>query len=516
MSSLFFTLNTANSALQASQATIQTIDHNVANANTEGYSQQSTHLVASPAYTVPSLLRPMGVPGQMGTGVTVQSIMRGRDALLDGQYRYQNQFAGQWASLDAQYTQVQGVVPEPSPSGFSEKLSAFWNSWQTLADDPTNTGARATVQQDGAQLATTLNSFSQQMTQQQQYADNKVTTSVANINNYATQIANLNGQISGVIASGQQPNDLLDQRDLLLDKISHITPVTYSVQANGAMTVNLATQVPGSPLIQVARPTEPALVSNTTTNLLNVTSMGIPTYASSGLPYVDPTALTPAPGTPTMSPVGGELGASLQMRDTIIGGTSGFIAQLDTIAKALVYNVNAIHVTGYDASGTTTGTPFFQVSPPATPLTTPFTTTATVTAANITVSSSVLANPNNIATAGTSNAAGDSTIAQSIANIRNLAGAALSPIPGKTIQQAYDVIIATLGANAQQAKSATQSQAIVMSTLTAQRQSVGGVSIDEQMTLLVQFQHNYSAAARIITTVDSMLDTIIHHMGLEN
>src|SRR5271165_6137917 len=123
MSSIFMALNTANSALQADQASIETIGHNVANASTDGYSQQTANLVASPAYSVPSQNRAAG-PGQIGTGVTVQGITRARDALLDTQFRYQNQLAGQWSTLDTQLSQVQEILPEPASTGLGAQLSA--------------------------------------------------------------------------------------------------------------------------------------------------------------------------------------------------------------------------------------------------------------------------------------------------------------------------------------------------------------------------------------------------------
>ncbi len=263
MSTIFMALNTANSALQADQASIETIGHNVANASTDGYSQQTANLVASPAYSVPSQNRAVG-PGQIGTGVTVQGITRARDALLDTQFRYQNQLAGQWSTLDTEFGQVQGILPEPATTGLGKDLSAFWTSWQTVADDPSNLGGRATLQQAGISLATAFNSDAQQIAQAQQTADTAVQSNVATINNAATEIANLNGQIASVLAGGQQPNDLMDQRDLLLDKIANTIPITTSTQPNGMVTVNIATAVPGSTTLQVARPSAAPLVSGVT------------------------------------------------------------------------------------------------------------------------------------------------------------------------------------------------------------------------------------------------------------
>ncbi len=684
MSSIFLSLYSANSGLQADQAAIETVDHNVSNSGTPGYTEQTANMVASPPYTVPSMMGVSG-PGQIGTGVTVQSVTRSRNFLLDTQWRYENQLAGQWSTLDTQYQQVQSILTEPSTTGIQSSLSAFWSNWQNLAGDPTNQGARATLQQSGVALATTFNSDAQQLGQAQSQADALVSSAVTTVNNAATQIANLNGQIAAVTATGQQPNDLMDQRDVLIDQISNNVPIVVTQNTNGTDTINIATQVPGSNSLQIARPSAAPLVSGVTTNLLAVSPMGQPTYAStasgtesvslagsfagpatpnymvnvtavtagvatnydystdggatwsaplavgaaiggsgvtpsftgtskvgdsyaftvgavgsnsasygvapsfgvsatmglagtfagpatenytlkvtgvtagavttyqastdggntwsatiaagtaigwsgitptfttgavvgdqfsftagavnssaatysvSGAGLVDPTALTPSGATAV--PIGGQLGAALRVRDTIIGGTTGLLAQLNTLAQAVVQAVNKQHALGYDQTGTITGKPFFSA--------------ASTTAANMAVDPAILANAQNIA-ASTTGAIGDGSNAQAIANIQAQVGAAGSPLPNVTILQGVQNMISTLGANVQQAKNADQNQGTVMSSLTAQRQSIGGVSLDEQMTLLIQYQHSYESAARVVTTIDSMLNTIINHMGIGN
>ena len=508
MTTIFSALNTANTALEANQLVIETIGHNVANGSTPGYSLQTANLQAMPPYTVPSMMRPVG-PGQLGQGVRITTIGRGRDALLDGQYRYENQYAGQYTAQNTEYTQLQGILTEPSTTGLNARMSAFWNSWQALADDPTNMGARSQVQQDGVALASSLNSDAQQLNQAQQTADAYVTNTVTTINNLATQIANLNGQISAVVASQQQPNDLLDQRDQMIDQLSNLVPITYTTQPNDTVTINLATQVPGSTALQVARPSEAPLVSNTSTNLLVASPMGVPTYADTQ-PYIDPVVI------PTLTaPVGGQLGAYIAVRDTVIGGATGLMSQLNNITQAIVQDVNTQHALGYDLNSLT-NKPFFNVAPPAAALTAPWSGVGAVTAANITVDPAIVANPQAIAAASTSGAVGDGSNSQAISNLRTQVGAALTPLAGFTIQQGYDNTITQLGSAAQQVKNNDQAQTVVMQSLTTQRQSIGGVNLDEQMTDLITFQHSYSAAARVVTAVDSMLDTIINHMGLQN
>ena len=536
MSSIFLAMNTANSALQADQASLETVGHNVANANTDGYTQQSAHLVASLAYSVPSIMSPVG-PGQLGTGVTVQNIMRSRDGLLDGQFRFANQSAGQWSTLDTQMNQVQSIFTEPSPTGLGTKLNTFWNTWQQVADDPTNVGARSALQQSSISLVNAFNGASQQLTQAQIAADTSVTGVVNDVNTLTSQIANLNGQIRTVLANNQQPNDLMDQRDLLIDHLSNLVPITYG-NANppdGTITVNLATQVPGANTLSPASTTvgTPALVIGTTATALY--------YATTNaLPYTSPSYLAappPAPAAPGLpittgglAPIiGGKLGSALQVRDQIIGSDpavpptlgTGLIAQLNTVVRAVAQAVNAIHgsVAGppystFDLNNNPGGS-FFDVAgvPLAGP---PFTNVTTMTAANVIINAAIVASSSAIAASATTGAQGDGSVAQKIANVQNIKGIALSPLPNQTVNQGYETMISGLGATAQRAHNTSQVQVSVMNSLTNQRLSVGGVNLDEQMTFLVQLQHNYSAAARVVTAVDSMLETIVAHLGLGN
>ncbi len=702
MSSLFVGLNTANQAIQADQVEIQTINHNIANANTEGFTQQTPDLTASPPYTVPSILAPAGA-GQIGSGVTVSAINRARDPILDNQFRYQNQFAGQYSTLDTQLTQVQSIFPEPSTSALGGKLSNFWSSWQGLADNPTDAGSRATLQQNALALANQFNNNAQQLTTAQQSADNIVQTSINTVNTDAQQIANLNQQIRAIIASGKQPNDLLDQRDLLLDNIANITPITYSNNSDGTITVQLATQVPGSTQLQVDNSTVPALVSGTLVNPLVYNAMQSPSYtymtsaqqtggiasgnetmatsltsgpytgssqnilvkvatvsggaitgaqystnggsswtAASGAgpftatigantfqfsfangsnppqtgdtfafstdtlatqftaqqfagtsgntgngtltaagkytgtagtlykvqtttvasgvvsqysyetstnggatwsawtgPVSASTALagmsltfnpgsTAFAGTDTFTisgsslspsnttvanaltqpatsstvnalyePVGGQLGAALQLRDSTIGGTNGMLNQLNQMAQQIFTTVNTQQEAGYDLNNNR-GQTFFSITGPSVNGT-------ALTAANFSVASNILTDTNTIAAATSANSPGDGSNAQAVSNLQSQTGQPTN----QTIQQTYVSMVTTLGAEAQQAQSNDQNQGTVMNTLTNQRQSIGGVSTNEQLTNLVQFQNAFQASAKIISTIDNMLSSVI-------
>ena len=156
-------LSVARSGLTAQQAAIETISHNIANAETEGYSRQRVTLSAN----VPQLFP----YGNIGTGVGITNVERVRDALLDGSFRREAGSASFHGTSRDLLTAIEGVLGEPSPTGLAASMDAFWSAWSDLASDPTSSAARSVVQQRGSAVATMLNGFDQQLTDAQQQND---------------------------------------------------------------------------------------------------------------------------------------------------------------------------------------------------------------------------------------------------------------------------------------------------------------------------------------------------------
>jgi flagellar hook-associated protein 1 FlgK len=249
------------------------------------------------------------------------------------------------------------------------------------------------------------------------------------VSQYAQQIATLNTQIKLSEESGQKPNDMLDRRDLLLDKLSTLAQVTVSKQPDGTDTVTFGDAA--KPLVEGGKVTWPQ-------------------------------ALTTA--------AGGQLGA-LQALTSPAGALSSYRTALDGVAAALTKSVNALH----------TKTPFFSGETAAT-------IAVAVTAAQVQTSST--------------EAAGGNDVALAIAALR-----------GGAADQAYTGLIERVGSDV---KGAQNEQANLQTTVTAingQRQSVSGVSLDEEMTNLMSFQRAYQASARTLTAMDDMLETLIEHTG---
>ncbi len=425
-------LQTALSGLIAEQTALDTAGNNIANANTEGYSRETALLEPNPPLSIPAISAKTGEGAQLGTGVSVTTITRIRNTYLDAQYRTQN------SALSAATTQAevlehaQSAFNEPSSAGIASQLSNFWNAWNNLATSPTSEAAKEAVVAAGEQLTSTFKQLSAQLatiaTQAgEQY--NSLTGPSGEVEDYARQIAQLNGQIKLSEEAGQPPNDMLDRRDLLLDKLSSLANITVTEAPDHMDTVSFG---------EAAKP----LVEGTTVNW--------------------PQKLSESSG--------GRLGALLSLTGPK-GALTSLQTGLDGVAEALASTVNE-HL----------AKPFF----------------AGETAATLTVA----VKPSEVQASGTK-AVGGNEVAQEIAALR-----------GGTAEQDYAALVEKVGSDV---RSATDEQNNLQTTVTAisdQRQSVSGVSLDEEMTNLITYQRGYQASARTLTVMSEMLETLIEHTGV--
>jgi flagellar hook-associated protein 1 FlgK len=448
----FMGLQTALSGLEAAQAAINTTGQNISNANTPGYSRQQVVLTERSALTIPSVSAYNGHGIQVGTGADITNITRLRNQFLDGQYRAQNTATSGDSNLSTLLGQVQSALNEPSSSGLSSNLQQFWQSWNALANNPGSQGAQQAVMSAGVTVAQTMNVLSGQLGQlesqvSQQYAGLTSTTS-GPVASDANAIALLNDQIAKAQGSGLTPNDLLDQRDQLIDDLSQYGPVNVTTQPNGMLNVsfgNAATAV---------TPDATPLVAGNSVNLA-------PNLAHANL-----------------TGSGGTLGALLSIYDasTGTGRIPSYMSTLDGIAKQLVTTVNSA-ISGADASGPS-AKPFFTGT----------------TAATIAVNPAVTAS-------GT-------TPPYTAAEANAVAGLASGPA-----DQAYAGFVTQIGSDVQSAQNAQQTRQALMTAIDNQRQSISGVSLDEEMTNLIQFQQAYQASARVMSTLNTTMSSLLNMVG---
>lgn len=223
----FFGLEMGRRAMDYFRRGMETAGHNIANADVEGYSRQRVEASTTEPYTVPGMSRPE-IPLQIGTGVKVDAIVRLRDAFLDAQYREEASLQGYWEALEQAIDNIELFVNEPAGEGLSSALNAFWSALQELQKRPENSAAREGVIQSAQSLTVFLSQLAQNYDQYRVSLNNDLKLSVEEANALIDQIAALNGTIAEIQAVGGNPNDLLDRRDLLVDKLSLLLDVSVA------------------------------------------------------------------------------------------------------------------------------------------------------------------------------------------------------------------------------------------------------------------------------------------------
>lgn len=466
-------LSSARLALQAQTAAMETASHNIANASVDGYSRQRVDLEPNvPLYT------PIGA---IGTGVVVANVTRVRDTMLDTNYRSQASQSGAYGTRRDLLTQVSNVFGEPSDTGLSSTLDQFWGAWSDLANSPNSTAAKSVVQQRGGQLASTLNRFSSDLDGVTASANEQVTNQVDTLNRFASQVADLNRSIVAEESSGHSANDLRDVRDRALDEMNKIVPVRSLEESNGSATLYLGGI---------------AIVDGVTMKQLSLDPSG-------------GTLTLRAGGAATIGAPGGSLGAALGVINADIPGAK---RQLDDMAAALVTRINAVHRTGWTQAGDALGGSNWNASAPPTGSNVDFFDSSKTTAGSISLSSAVASNASYIASSNVQNASGNNAVANAMAAMRSdttdILKAGSSTLTS-SFGEYYRDVVTRVGV----ATSDADSSATVYETLTnqadAQRQSVSGVSTDEELIELTKRQQAYSAAAKVITAADDMSQTLL-------
>lgn len=467
-------LGTATLALQAQQAAIETAANNIANANVPGYSRQVLHLQPNTPLYTPA--------GAIGTGVVVQDISRVRDTMLDTNYRAQSSQAAGYSTTGDILTSIGQIFGEPSDTGLSNAMDQFYASWSDLANSPGNSAAQSVVQQRGAAVASTLNQFSTNLDQLSSNTMDAVTQQVNDINQYTSQIAAVNKQIVAAEANGTHANDLRDMRDNAIDSLSKIVPVRVIDHGNGSDTIYVAgaTVVDGADSRSFSIQGAPGSVS----------------LQLNGRTF------------PTQSP-GGALGANLDALNTAIPNAK---SQLDTLAAGIVKNVNAIHETGWTQAGDALGNSNWDTTAPPTGSNVDFFDPTKLTAGSMSLSTQVASNAAYIASGDAQGATGNNNIANRIAGLQsdtttiNKFGSATETT---SLDEFYRDLVTRVGVATSDATSSSTVYTTLAQQADTQRQSVSGVSTDQELISLTKNQQAYAAAAKVITTASAMSQTLL-------
>ncbi|HZH98355.1 MAG TPA: flagellar hook-associated protein FlgK, partial [Fimbriimonadaceae bacterium] len=388
MAGSFSGIGLASRALQAFQRGLDVTGHNIANVNTRGYSRQSISFAPNDPSTY------WGInPYQVGNGVSVASVSRIRDLLLDSRMNSAQSDLSKFSSLAASLKGIEAAMPEPSPNGIAEALNKFFDAWSGLASNPGESGLKLQVQLAGQTLTQRVRAAYAELGRQTTAIKTGIESGLGEVDRLTERISTLNNEIKSKAAAGADPNDLMDQRNLALEDLSKLIDIQTYEGADGAITVY--------------------------TNQMQL----VDTAGWNPIPKTYDPATSTLTGGPV--PVTLRSGGLVGMMQSL-SKLTGVQGQLNLFADQLRSEVNAVHRTG-TTSGGMTNVDFFN--------------TTVNGAENFTLGADVAASPDRIAT-GTSGNAGDGGVALALSNLREQSIGALG---GKTFKQFYAGAVSGIG-----------------------------------------------------------------------
>jgi flagellar hook-associated protein 1 len=472
MLGLFGALSLGTRALAAQRQGVEVAGHNLANVNNSAYARQRV--------SIQSTASSDGFTDPVGSGAEVVAIRQIRDQILDGQVIAEGGVSG---SLEAQQRALKtaqsllgqsidrgnkgaGGTSAADGVGGGQQLAAgltdFFNSFASLAAQPASMPEREITLRRAAALAAQFPALDNRLSTLGTQLDESLDTDLKSANALLSDIARLNGQISRTEAvSGGPANDLRDQRQAKLESLSGVIGFDSIESSDGSVGI-----VVGGVSLVTSDVREKTLETFT-----NVT--GDRMIRASGT--TDALVIT-----------SGRVHGTLDARD---GGLKNLRSGINDLAKSLIDEVNALHTAGFALDGST-GRAFFLGS----------------SAADIRVNQALLDNPSSLQVSGSATARGDNRVAKALSQLGNQPIAALD---GQTLGNAYNRIVGRLGEDLSSVNQQLADQKVVAELLKGQRDSVSGVSIDEEMADLTRFQRGYQASAKLINTIDEMMDTTL-------
>ncbi|WP_168123430.1 flagellar hook-associated protein FlgK [Paenibacillus sp. HB172176] len=515
MTSTFHGLETARRSLFTEQSALNTTGHNIANANTAGYTRQVVNMTAStPIYAVG--YSKSTEAGQIGTGVEASSITRIRESFLDSQYRNENKSLGNFnVQLDT-LTKLEGIVNEPSDTGLRTVISDFWNSWSDLSKNPENADGRKVVMEQALAMVDAFNYTAQQLNDLKTDLSENVDINISTVNSLTTNIAQLNYQIQRVESLGDNANDLRDQRDLMTDQLSGLVNIQVTEQSDGYnISMGSINLVQGQTSTDMDTATiEGAVVSgDLNSGAIYGTIYSRDNFVEGYIQDLNTMVQTMVNGEFEVTlPAGSVLPEGTVLNGVTYSGTSRTLTEDTTVT---VNGLNGLHQLGYNLAGDEASPPFFTDSSGG---------TDNLTAGNITLNPAIQANSNLIATSmrvtmnddGTDTViTGNNSMAVLFSQMRDIRmdfddGTGTNK---NTVDAFFRSVVGQLGVQSAEAARTQSNQQVIVDQVESRRQSVSGVSLDEEMSNLIKFQQAYNAAARNMTMIDEMLDRIINGMG---
>jgi flagellar hook-associated protein 1 FlgK len=469
--STFSGLNTAYRGLTAARAGLDVVGQNISNASTDGYTRQ--RVTTSSINAVQPGLFSQGTP--IGQGVSIDGYQRIGDAQLDQSVRATASTSGYAGVRSGVLSNLETSLNEPGTSGLSSQLQGLWSAWGDVSNSPGTAAPASTLLGQAQSVADTISTGYQSVSAQWSSVRSTIDSQATGLNSDAKQIASLNAQIQQGLATGSSVNELIDKRDSLTEDVAKIAGGTVHANSDGTVDVLIGGN---------------ALVSGTDYRTVQVTGSATMEGAAATPVQLE---WTHRPGA-SVGLDGGTLAGALSVLAPADGtGTGGVLAEAaasyNTFATQLATAVNTIYSTGATPSGTT-GANFFSISatgPAATGLSVVPTSAA------------------DLQTGAVGAGALDGSVADQLSTLGTGPNAP---------DRAWATIVTTIGSQAKTEIAASDRATTAATSAKTQQNSTAGVDLDEENVNLLQYQHAYQGAARVMTAVDQMLDTLISHTGL--
>lgn len=461
--------NTGRSGMVAAKAQMSTTSHNIANANTEGYSRQRVHQEADQPVT-------HGSKNLIGRGTLLSRTDRINDSYVEKQIRQAGRDMAHMEEKGLALKQTENIFNELGGEGLNRIVARFFNDFRKLGNEPNNEAVRQSVRESAQAMTNDFKRLRSQVEEVRDHIDTRIEGFTREINSLADTVKDLNQKIKLQEMSGASANDLKDQRDLAFKKLSSFLDLSMHPDKEGAYNIDIKGV---GPLVNGPN-AEKLLVSRSPAD-------------GEGKPENALSISTTANASPDVTHAlkGGKIGALLEVRDQTL---STILDRLDDMAVMLTDSVNAIHQEGFTRNGMK-GVNFFK------PI-----EVKTGSAEYMSLSDEVASDSNNIAAAAIADAPGDNRIAIAISNLQNLkfmdGGKA-------TVDDFYNSIVSDVGIVAARNQSNMNQQKDITNQLGKIREQISGVSIDEETANLLQFQHAFDASAKVIQVADECLKTVL-------
>ena len=471
MSRIWSMMDVGRRSMMNSQTALQTTAHNIANKSTEGYSRQRVDLVTN---------LPIGEGKlRIGMGARATMVNRTNNEYLEKQLEREGTSMGFLNARADMLGRVEQVYNEQVNKGLNHSMGLFFNTFRELSNNPESLATRTQVKESADNMTKDFHRMNNQLKEIQRDADFRIVIKVEEINQLTKEIATLNEKVQSVEVSGAPANDERDRRDALVKQLSEKVNIRYAEGKDGGIVItagNTAVLVSGYSNMELKTGSTPAHDGKAEGNI--------------DIFYHNTENSTPVNVTRQLH--GGEIGGLLQVRDEVC---NGLLNDMDTLAYSLASEVNRTHSQGYDRLGRT-GTQLFDLKGEV-----------QGTSESFKVNQAVLEDVGLIAAAGQPNAPGDNRVANILSGLQYRQ---VMDDESATYDDFYNSVVGRIGIEAQRSNSAQQSQTDILTQLKNVRESISGVSLDEEATKMIEFQKAFDASARLIRTADEMMDTVLN------